>query len=104
MKNVLTTVKLNPITLVDCIVAPVGRMANVKIKQETAVQRARWVDQNRITERKPCEAPFPSVISTNTVRHEEQTIRALDDGCREQVDGWDGWDRMIRCSWWRSCS
>ena len=33
MKNVLTTVKLNPITLVDCIVAPVGRMANVKIKQ-----------------------------------------------------------------------
>jgi hypothetical protein len=32
MKNVLTTVKLNPITLVDCIVAPVGRMANVKIE------------------------------------------------------------------------
>ena len=32
IKNVLTTVKLNPITLVDCIVAPVGRMANVKIK------------------------------------------------------------------------
>ena len=80
MKNVLTTVKLNPITLVDCIVAPVGRMANVKIKQETAVQRARWVDRNRITERKSCEAPFSSVISTNTVRHEKQTIRALVNG------------------------
>jgi hypothetical protein len=50
MKNVLTTVKLNPITLVDCIVAPVRRMANVKIEQETAVQRARWVNRNRITE------------------------------------------------------
>ncbi len=50
MKNVLTTVKLNPITLVDCIVAPVGRMANVKIKQEMAIQRARWVNRNRITE------------------------------------------------------
>jgi hypothetical protein len=87
MKNVLTTMKLNPITLVDCIVAPVSRMANVKIKQEAAVQPARWVDRNRITERKPCEVPFPSVISTNTVRHEKQTIRALDDGCCDQVDG-----------------
>ena len=87
MKNVLTTKKLNPITLVDCIVAPVGRMANVKIKQEAAVERARWVDQNRITECKPCEAPFSSVVSTDTVRHEKQTIRALDDGCRDQVDG-----------------
>ena len=87
MKTVLTTVKLNPITQVDCIVAPVGRMENVKIKQESAVQHARWVDRNRITERKPCEAPFPSVISTNTVSHEKQTIRALDDGCCDQVDG-----------------
>ncbi len=103
MKNVLTTVKLNPVMLVDCVVAPVGRMANVKIKQEAAVQRARWVDRNRITEREPCEAPFPSVISANTVRHEKQTIRALDDGCRDQVDGRDGWDRMIRRSWRRSC-
>jgi len=103
MKNVLTTVKLNPIMLVDCIVAPVGRMANVKIKQEMAVQHARWVDGNRVTERKPCEVPFSCVISTNTVRHEKQTIRALDDGCRDQVDGWNGWDRMIRRSWWRSC-
>ena len=99
----VTTVKLNPIMLVDCIVVPGGRMANVKIKQEAAVQCARWVDRNRLTEHKPCKAPFPSVISTNTVRHKKQTIRALDDGCRDQVDGQDGWDRMIWCSWRWSC-
>ena len=103
MKNVLTTVKLNPITLVDCIVAPVGRMANVKIRQEAAVQRARWVDRNRITERKPCKAPFLSLISANTVRHKKQTIRAFDDGCHDQMDGRNGWDRMIWRSWRRSC-
>jgi len=104
MKNVLTTVKLNPITLVDGIVALIGRMADVEVKQEMAIQRARWVvDQDRITERKPCEAPLASVISTNTVRHEKQTIRAPDDGCRKQVDGRDGWNSMISRSWGRSC-
>ncbi len=103
MKNVLTTVKLNPIMLVDCIVALVGRMANVKLKQKAAVQRARWIDQYRITESKLCEAPFASIIGANTVRDEEQTIRALGYGCREQVDGRNGWDRMIRRSWRQSC-
>ena len=55
MKNVLTTMKLNPITLVDCIVAPIGRVANVKLKQEAAVQRARWVNRDRIMEGIPLQ-------------------------------------------------
>ena len=41
MKNILVTMKLDPIMLVDCVVAPVGRMANIKLKQEAAVQCAR---------------------------------------------------------------
>jgi hypothetical protein len=44
MKNVLTTMKLDPIMLVDCIVAPIGGMANVKLKQEPAIQLARWIN------------------------------------------------------------
>ena len=40
----VTDVELDPITLVDCIVAPIGRMADVKVKKETSIQRARRVN------------------------------------------------------------
>jgi hypothetical protein len=41
MKDIFTTMKLDPITLVDWAVVPIDRMANVKLKQEADVQRAR---------------------------------------------------------------
>jgi hypothetical protein len=44
MDDILSTVKLDPITLVDCIVAPIGRMADVKVKEETSIQCARRVN------------------------------------------------------------
>ncbi len=59
--------KLDPITLVDCVVAPIGRMANVKLKQEAAVQRAKWVNRDRIIEGNPSKMPFSCIIGTNTV-------------------------------------
>ncbi len=103
MKKVLTTMKLDPITLVDCIVAPIGGMANVKLKQELAIQCARLINRNRISEGNPSEASFPCIIGTNTVRDKKQTIRTIDDGCREQIDSWNGWDVMMWCCRRWSC-
>ncbi len=37
--------ELDPITLVDCIVALIGGMANVKVEKETSIQRARRINE-----------------------------------------------------------
>ncbi len=96
MKIIFTTIKLDPITLVDCLVAPIGRMANVKLKQEAAVQRARWVNRERIIEGNPSKTPFSCIIGTNTVGDKNQVIRTPDNGGREQMNCGNGWDGMIR--------
>ena len=44
MDDILSTVKLDPIMLVDCIVAPIGRMADIKVNKETSIQCARRVN------------------------------------------------------------
>jgi hypothetical protein len=44
MNDILSTVELDPIMLVDCIVAPIGRMADVKVKKKASIQRARRVN------------------------------------------------------------
>jgi len=44
VKNILATMKLDPITLVDCIVLPFGWMANVKFEKEMSIQHARRVN------------------------------------------------------------
>ncbi len=95
MKNILTTIKLDPITLVDCVVSPIGRVANVKLNQEAAVQRARWINRDRIIEGNPSKTPFLCIICTNTVGDKKQAIRIPDNGGREQMDCWNGWDGMI---------
>ncbi len=72
-------VKLDSITLIDCVVAPIGRMANVKLKQEAAVQRARWINRDRIIKGNPSETPFSCIIGTNTVGDKKQAIRTPDN-------------------------
>ena len=64
MENILPAVILNPVTLVDCVVAPVGGMANIELEQEAAVQRAGWVNGDGITESNSCEAPLAGIIGT----------------------------------------
>ena len=80
MKHILATMELDPITLVDCVVAPIGRVANVKLKQEAAVQHARWVNVDRIVEGNPSKTPFSCIIGTNTVGDKKQAIRTPDNG------------------------
>ena len=75
MKHILVTMKLDPIMLVDCVVAPIGRVADVKLKQEAAVQHARWVNRDRIMEGNPSKTPFSCIIGTDTVGDEKQAIR-----------------------------
>ncbi len=103
MKHILTTMKLDPITLVDCVVAPIGRVANVKLKQEVAVQRARWVNRDRIMEGNPSKMPFLCIIGTNTVGDKKQVIYTPDNGGCEQMNCRNGWDGMIWCCWRWSC-
>ena len=43
MQDILPTVELDPVTLIDGVVPPIGGVADVKLKQKTSVQRARWV-------------------------------------------------------------
>ncbi len=40
MSDDLLTMELDPITLVDCTIAPICWMANVKFEEELAIQRA----------------------------------------------------------------
>ena len=67
MKDILTTIELNPITLVNCIVSPIGGMANVKFKQETSVLCARRINRDGVIECDPSEAPFPCIVCASTV-------------------------------------
>ncbi len=103
MKNILATMKLDPITLVDCVVVPIGRIANVKLKQEVAVQHARWANRDRIIEGNPSETPFSCTIGTNTVGDKKQAIRTSDNGGHEQMNCGNGWDGMIWCCQRWSC-
>jgi hypothetical protein len=104
MKSIFPTMKLDPIMLVDCIVLPIGGMANVKLKQEAAIQCARWINRDRIIEGNPSKAPFSCIVGANTVRDKKQTIRSLDNGGCEQMDCRNGWGGMIRCCWrWPCC-
>jgi hypothetical protein len=43
MKDILATVELDPVTLIDGVIPPVGGVADVELEQKTSVQRARGV-------------------------------------------------------------
>ena len=43
MQDILATMELEPITLIDGVVSPIGGVAYVELKQEASVQRARGV-------------------------------------------------------------
>ena len=103
MKHILATMKLDPITLVDCIVAPIGRVANVELKQEAAVQRARWIDRDRIMEGNPSKMPFSCIIGTDTVGDKKLAIHTPDNGGCEQMNCRNGWDGVIWCCRRWSC-
>jgi hypothetical protein len=90
MKHILATMKLDPITLVDCIVASIGRVANVKLKQEVAVQRTRWVHRDRIMEGNSSKTPFYCIVATNTVGDKKQAIHTPDNGGCEQMNCGNG--------------
>ncbi len=91
MKHILATMELDPITLVDCVVAPIGRVANVKLKQEAAVQRARWVNGDRIVEGNPSKTPFSCIIGTNTVGDEnKRSVLLIMAAVSRWIAGMDG--------------
>ena len=43
MKDILATVELDPVTLVDGVIPPVSRVADVELEQKASVQLARGV-------------------------------------------------------------
>ena len=80
MVNVLVSVKLDSITLVDRVMTPVCWVTYVEFEQEPTIQCAQRVYGDGVAEGNPCKSPFSSIIGTNTVRDEEQSVCALDDG------------------------
>jgi hypothetical protein len=80
MVNILASVKLDPITLVDRIITPVCWVTYVEFEQEPTIQRARRIYRDGVAEGNPCKSPFVNIIGTDVVRYEEQSICAFDDG------------------------
>ncbi len=79
---------LNPIALVDCIVAPILRMAVIKLEEESTVKHARWIQRHQVAESNLHKPPFTRGIGPNTVRDKEQSIHTVNDGGRKKVNGW----------------
>jgi hypothetical protein len=63
--------KLYPITLVDCILLPIGGMANVKFKKETSIHSASRINRDRIIDGNPSKTTFPCIVGADTVRDKE---------------------------------
>ena len=80
MMNVLASVKLDPIMLVDRIIMPVCWVTYAEFEQEPTIQRARRLYGDGVAEGNLCKLPFLSIIGTDTMRDEEQSVCALDDG------------------------
>ncbi len=80
MVNVLASMKLDLIVLVDCIIMSVCWVTYVEFEQEPTIQRAQRVYGDRVAEGNPRKSPFWSIIDTDTMRDEEQSVCALDDG------------------------
>ena len=92
MQNVLPTVELEPVTLIDGVVSPIGGVADVELKKESPVQRARWVQGHGVLESDPGETPLSCVIGADVVRDEKQTIVAPDNGRCKEMNGRNGGD------------
>lgn len=41
---------LDPITLIDCVITPIGRVADVEVKEKLAIECARRMKQNLVGE------------------------------------------------------
>ncbi len=52
--NVIRVVKLEPVSLVDCVITPISRMVNIKFKEELTVKHAWRIKRHGVHESHPC--------------------------------------------------
>ncbi len=97
-------VKLQPVTLVDCIVLPISWVANIKFKEEPAVTCAQRIEGHQVQEHDPCKPPFPGIVVAKLAQDKKLMIGATHDGDDKQQNGGNGWNWVCRCSRWRSCN
>ncbi len=80
---------LEPVPLINCIVLPIGWVADIELKEESSILSAWWVYWYRVLKGNLYEVPFSSLIWPNAMWDEdkEQRIAAPNDSHRQQMDG-----------------
>ncbi len=64
----MCAVKLQPVTLVDRVVLPISWVANIKFKEEPAIECAQRIEGHQVQEPNPCKPPFPGIVFAKLAR------------------------------------